>query len=216
VRAAAILLGALAFALPAGATDPLGPQQRHTAADTRLAKSIGLTLDDLPGDWRPARGSLNFDLPSCPSRPDESGLVQTARIDPSFFWRDGASNLGSEVDVFHSAREARLDWRLSTLRVLRNCVRSALESGGTRVTASTARTLRITNLSERTVHNRLTFVMVRPKKKPITVVIDVIAVGKGRVTTVLHSFTADEPILGAGLTHFAQVVAKRLNADPAI
>jgi hypothetical protein len=216
VRAAAVLLGALVFALPAGATDPRGPQQRHTPADTRLARSIGLTLHDLPGDWRAANGSTSFDTLACASRPDESGLVQTALIDPSFFWRDGASNVGSEVDVFHSAREARLDWQLSTLRVLTDCVRSELQHGGTRVTVSAARELRITNLSERTVHDRLTFVLYRQKKKPITAVIDVIAVGKGRVTTVLHSFTAERPLLGAGLTRFAQVVANRLNADPAI
>jgi hypothetical protein len=216
VRAAVILLGTLVFALPAGATDPRGPQQRHTAGDTQLAKSVGLTLHDLPGDWRAAKGSLNFDTPSCTSRPDESGLVQTALIDPSFFWRDGASNMGSEVDVFRSARAARLDWRLSTLRVLTGCVRSELQHGGTRVTVSSARELRIANLSERTVHHRLTFVLYRPKKKPITAVIDVIAVGKGRVTTTLHSFTADRPIQGAGMTAFARVVANRLNADPDI
>jgi hypothetical protein len=210
------MLGALVFALPAGATDLRGPQQRHTAADTQLAKSIGLTLRDLPGAWHSAKGSLSFDTLSCSSRPDESGIVQTALIDPSFFWLDGAQNLGSEVDVFRSAREARLDWQLSTLRVLTDCVRSALQHGGTRVTVSAARELRITNLSERTVHDRLAFVLYRPKKKPITAVIDVIAVGKGRVTTVLHSFTADRPILGAGLTRVAQVVANRLNADPAI
>jgi hypothetical protein len=142
--------------------------------------------------------------------------VQTALIDPSFFWLDGASNLGSEVDVFRSAREARLDWQLSTLRVLTDCVTSALQHGGTRVTVSAARELRIANLAERTFHDRLTFVLYRPKKKPITAVIDVIAVGKGRVTTVLHSFTADRPILAAGLTRVAQIVANRLNADPAI
>jgi hypothetical protein len=216
VRAAAVMLGALVFALPAGATDPRGPQQRHTAADTQLAKSIGLTLRDLPGDWHAAHGTTSFDTLPCTSRADESGLVQTALIDPSFFWRDEASNVGSEVDVFRSAREARLDWQLSTLRVLTDCVKSELQRGGTGVTLTAAKELRITNLSERTVHDRLTFVLYRPTKKPVTAVIDVIAVGKGRVTTVLHSFTADKPILGAGLTHFAQVVANRLNADPAI
>ena len=215
MRAATILLGALVLALPAGAADPRGPQQRHTAADTRLAKSIALTLHDLPGDWRAAGGSTSFDTPACPSRPDESGLVQTALIDPSFFWRDGASNLGSEVAVFRSAREARLDWRLSTLRALTDCVGSALQLGArVRVTLRTASELRIANLSERTAHDRLTFVIHRAK--PITAVIDVIAVGKGRVTTVLHSFTADKPILGVGLVVFARVVANRLNAAAAM
>jgi len=40
MRAAAILLGALVFALPAGATNPKDPQQRHTTADTRLPEDV--------------------------------------------------------------------------------------------------------------------------------------------------------------------------------
>ena len=42
--------------------------------------------------------------------PDESALVQTAKIDPSFIWRDNLTRLGSEVDVFQTAAMARKDW----------------------------------------------------------------------------------------------------------
>src|SRR6478672_5192283 len=126
MRAAAIvLLGVLLLALPAAAASPKDPQQRHTAADTRLAKSIGLNLADLAAGWRADKPTSLGSDPTCRSQPDESALVQTARVDPSFTYQDGVTNVGSEVDVFRSAREARTDWRLTTLAAIKDCLASA-------------------------------------------------------------------------------------------
>jgi hypothetical protein len=211
MRAAAIALGALVFALPAGATNPKEPQQRHTAADTRLAKSIALTRADLAIGWHADTTANNSNDVSCTSQPDESSLVQTAMVDPSFTYRDGVSSVGSQVDVFRSAREARLDWKLSTLRTTKECLAEELQTGAkTRVTVSSFASLPISKLSERTLHFR--FTMVIHAAKPVTVVADIIAIGKGRVTTVFHALTLAVPLPSRDLTIFAGVLASRLNA----
>jgi hypothetical protein len=206
----AALLAAVALAVPAGATNPRDPLQRHTAADTRLAKSIGLKLVDLAAGWH-ANKSTSPNDPPCKSQPDESALVQTARIDPSFTYQDGITSVGSEVDVFRSAREARTDWRLSTLPALKDCFASGLALGAkVPVTVSSFKQLPIANLSERTLHYRITVVV--HGAQPVTVIVDLLALGKGRVTTLLHSLTLAQP-LPASLTLFlTRILAGRLNA----
>ena len=209
--AVAVFLGALLLALPAAAANPKEPQQRHTAADTRLAKSIGLKLGDLAAGWTANPSIRPGSDPSCKSQPDESALVQTARIDPSFTYQDGITNVGSEVDVFRSAREARTDWRLSTLAALKDCFASALALGAKlRVTVSSFKQLPIANLSERTLHFRIT--MVLHGAQPITLVADLVAIGKGRVTTVLHSVTLAKPLPASLTLYLAKILAGRLNA----
>ena len=78
--AAFVVLGAFVLALPAGATNPKDPQQRHTAADTRLAKSIALKPADLAAGWQADKPKSLGNDPPCKSQPDESALVQTAAI----------------------------------------------------------------------------------------------------------------------------------------
>jgi hypothetical protein len=211
MRAAAILLGALVFALPAGATNPKDPQQRHTAADTRLAKSIALKRADIATGWHADKTPSSSNDTPCKSEPDESALVQTALVDPSFTYRDGVTTIGSEVDVFRSAREARLDWNVSTLPAMRDCIASLLQTGAkTRVTVSSFKRLPISKLSERTLYYRIT--MVIHTAKPITIVADIIAIGKGRVTAVFHSFSVGIPLPSTGMMIFARLLAGRLNA----
>jgi hypothetical protein len=210
-----VLLGALVLALPAGATNPKDPQQRHTAADTRLATSIALKTADIATGWHADKSpSKSSDAP-CKSQPDESSLVQTALVDPSFTYRDGVTNIGSEVDVFRTAREARLDWRLSTLPALRDCIASSLQTGAkTPVTVSSFRRLPISNLSERTLYYRLT--MVIHAAKPVTIVVDLLAVGKGRVSAVFHTFSVGIPLPSTDMMIFARLLAGRLNATKTV
>jgi hypothetical protein len=215
MRAAAIALGALVFALPAVAANPREPQQRHTAADTRLAKSLALKRTDLATGWHADATASSSNDVSCQSQPDESSLVETAMVDPSFTYRDGVSNVGSQVDVFRSAGEARLDWKLSTLQTTKACLAEELQTGAkTRVTVTSFVSLPISKLSERTLHFRIT--MVIHAAKPVTVVADIIAIGKGRVTTVFHALTLEVPLPARDLTIFAGVLAGRLNAGHTI
>ena len=64
---------------------------------------------------------------------------------------------------------------------------------------SSFKQLPIANLSERTLHYRIT--MVVHGAQPVTVIVDLVAIGKGRVTTLLHSLTLAQP-LPASLTLF--------------
>lgn len=209
--AVAVLLGALVLAVPAAAANPKDPQQRHTAADTRLAKSIGLKLADLAAGWHANRSTSPGTSPPCKSQPDESALVQTALVDPSFTYQDGITSVGSEVDVFRSAGEARTDWRLSTLSALKDCFASALALGAkVPVTVSSFKQLPITNLSERTLHYRIT--MVVHGARPLAFVAELVAIGKGRVTTVFHAVTLAKPLPASLTLYLARILAARLNA----
>jgi hypothetical protein len=217
MRAAAIgpvlgaLLAALVLVVSAAAANPKDPQQRHTAADTRLAKSIALTLVDLAAGWHANKSTTAGNDPSCKSQPDESALVQTALIDPSFTYQDGITTIGSQVDVFRSAREARLDWRLSTISALKDCFASALALGAKLpVTVSSFKSLPIAKLSERTLHYRIA--MVVHAAQPLTFVAELVAIGKGRVTTVFHAVTLSKPVPASLTLYLARILAGRLNS----
>lgn len=217
MRAAAIgpalgaLLAALVLVVSAAAANPKDPQQRHTPADTRLAKSIALTLVDLAAGWHANKSTSSANDPTCKSQPDESALVQTAAIDPSFTYQDGVTSIGSEIDVFRSAREARLDWRLSTLSALKACFASALAAGAKLpVTLSSIKKLPVAKLSERTLHYRIS--MVIHAAQPVTVVAELVAIGKGRVTTVLHAVSLSKPVPASLTLYLARILAGRLNA----
>ncbi len=113
--------------------------------------------------------------------------------------------------MFRSAREARIDWRLSTLSAMTACLASALELGAKlHVTVSAFTKVPITNLSERTLHYRIT--MVIHAAQPITFVADLVAIGKGRVSAVFHSVTLGKPLPASLTTQFARLLARRLNA----
>ena len=80
-------LSSLVRSAAAAAVDPRAPRQQHTAADTKRAKAIVLRRSDLAAGWKldpPAKTN-----PPCTAGPDESKLVQTAKADPSFTWKDG-------------------------------------------------------------------------------------------------------------------------------
>jgi hypothetical protein len=97
------------------------------------------------------------------------------------------------------------------LPALRECIASALQTGAkTRVTVSSFKRLPISKLSERTLYYRIT--MVIHTAKPVTIVADVIAIGKGRVTAVFHSFSVGTPLPSTDVMIFARVLAGRLNA----
>jgi hypothetical protein len=95
---------ALVLVLPSvasAASDPRGPRQIHTAEATKRASAIVLHRSDLAAGWKldpPAKSD-----PPCTAGPDESNLVETAKVDPSFTWKDGVTNVGSEVDIFRTA-----------------------------------------------------------------------------------------------------------------
>src|SRR5260370_12811204 len=130
IRVAAVA-ALVTFALAAGAgaapTPSRDPQQRHTAADMKRAGALALRRTDLAAGWKTDKPQKPS--PPCTAGPDESKLVQTARIDPSFTWKDGVTNVGSEVDIFRSAPEALQDWRLSKLDLSSTCLLPSPRAG---------------------------------------------------------------------------------------
>jgi hypothetical protein len=214
VACAAFVVLSLAVVATA-AVDPRAPRQQHTAADAKRAKAIVLRLGDLAAGWKldpPAQPN-----PPCSARPDESNLVQTAKLDPSFTWKDGVTNVGSEVDVFRTVADARADWRASTRAALATCLlrsaRAGLGKAG-RVTIVSAQTLAAPKGVERSVHYRFVFALRMPQTT--TLVIDLVAIGRGRVNAVLHSLTVRAPLPGSVVRALTGVLAARLNAGRGI
>jgi opacity protein-like surface antigen len=208
----------LVLALPAAAAaavDPRAPRQQHTAADTKRAKAIVLRLSDFAAGWKldpPAKPN-----PPCTAGPDESDLVQTAKVDPSFTWKDGVTNVGSEVDVFRTAADARADWRASTRSLLATCLLQSARAGvgkSVRVRIASAQTLAAPKGVERSLHYRFVFVL--RTKQTANLVIDVVAIGRGRVNAVLHSLTVRTPLPATVVRALTGVLATRLNAGRGI
>jgi hypothetical protein len=214
MRAApAALLTATALALAAtaaAARDPKDPQQRHTAADTKLAQALALKQSDLAAGWKPEKPSPN--PPPCKTEPDESELVQTARIDPTFVWKDGVTTLGSEVDVFKTAPMAQTDWNLSTLTLFRSCL---LQSARDQLPNYTVRVVSAKRLpapavpAQRALHYQLVFA-ISHAGRTVPIVSDVIALGRGRETVVMHSFSVKTPLPASAVTQLTQLLASRL------
>jgi len=212
-----LVLASLLLATAAAARDPKDPQQRHTAVDTKLARSIALKASDLASGWKVA--PKDKPAPPCSSEPDESKLVQTARIDPTFVWKDGVTTVGSEIDTFRTAAQAQRDWRLSTLALMRNCLlesaRKGLAGRHVAVSLGSAVALASPRLGERSLHFRLIFVLHRKqagKTQVVQFVTELIAIGVGRTSVVLHSSSPGQPLPSSGLMSLAKVLAQRLVA----
>ena len=212
MRAVAVVLVALVALAAAGgaaARDPKAPQQRHTKADTTLAKSLALVLSDLGPGW--SRAPVLKAAPPCTSEPDESKLVQTARIDPTFVWKDKVTEIGSEVDVFRTTADAQRDWRLSTLGVMQRCLFEALHRDlkDVKIHLRSATQLPAPKLGDRNLHYRLVFEL-RGKSRALPVVVETIGFGVGNKTVVLHTLSPGGPLPPSVLSALDSKLAKRL------
>ena len=215
IRAAAVA-ALLTFALAAGAgaapAPSRDPQQRHTAADMKRAAALALRRTDLAAGWKADKPQKPS--PPCTAGPDESKLVQTARIDPSFTWKDGVTNVGSEVDIFRSAPEARQDWRLSTLDLMSTCLLQSARAGvgaGVRVALVSATKLAAPKDVQRSLHYRLVFAL--KSTRSVTLVADIVALGRGRVTVVLHTLTVKTALPPTVVSALVGVLAGRLGTS---
>jgi hypothetical protein len=213
-RAAAVVATLAALALAAAATAAAhsrDPVQRHTASDTRRAQALALRRNDLAAGWKTDKPSKPG--PPCTAGPDESSIVQTARVDPSFTWKDGVTSVGSEVDILRSAREARRDWSVSTLDLMMTCLLQSARAGvgkTVHVTLVSATRLAAPKSAERALHYRFVFAL--HSKQAVQLVADVIALGRGRITLVLHTLTVRTPLPAAVVGALVGVLADRLNA----
>jgi hypothetical protein len=205
VFGAAGVLSAAAWAT----VDPRAPQQRHTAADTRLAKTLGLRLSDLASGWK--LEPPQPEGPPCTSEPDESTLIQTARVDASFLYKDGVTEVGSEVDIFKTAAMDKADWVVSSLKVTGACLladaKHSLSKQG-KVTLVQEVALKPSGLAARSLHYR--FVLALRGARTVDIVTDVVALSQGRFTVVLHSLSLGSPIPASSLKALTTTLAGRL------
>jgi hypothetical protein len=211
----ALLLVLVVPAAAGAAGDPRAPRQIHTAAATKRANAIVLRRSDLAAGWKldpPAKPN-----PPCTAGPDESDLVQTAKVDPSFTWKDGVTNVGSEVDIFRNAAQALRDWRASTPALLAACLLQSARAGvgkTANVRIVSTQTLTAPKGAERSLHYR--FVIALKTKNTANLVIDVVALGHGAVTVVLHTLTVRNPLPAASIKALTGVLASRLNSGHGI
>jgi hypothetical protein len=197
------------------AIDPRAPTQRHTAADTKVAKGIVLRTADFAAGWKldpPAKPN-----PPCTAGPDESSFVQTAKVNPSFTYKDGVTNVGSEVDIFRSPTEARMDWKSSTASLLGTCLLQSAQAGfGKKVNVriASSETLAPPKGVQRGLHYRYVF-SVR-SAHTTSLVVDVVAMGHGRVSVVLYTLSVRTPLPTSVVKSLTGLLASRLNAGHGI
>jgi hypothetical protein len=212
VAIAVPVLLALALLAAAGAGADSGlPRQRHTVADMRRATALALQRGDLAAGWtkdKPAKPE-----PPCTAGPDESKLIETAKIDPSFTWTDGVTNIGSEVDLFRSAAEANVDWKASTLELMGVCLLQSARHGAAKnvkVRLLSTQALAAPRSAERGLHYRFVFSLRATRTAQL--VVDVVALGRGRATVVLHTLSVATPLPSTVVNTLVGLLAKRLNA----
>ena len=209
MRGVSVVVLAVAVAFPplalAGTKDPT---KRHTAADMRLARSIALTRADFAAGWTreksagPSGGDAN-----CSVQPDESKLIETGSVDPSFDSSRGVT-VDSEVDVYQTKAMALADWRTAQLRSLRRCLAELFaKTTGTKVTV-TALAKPVPVHAERA----LAFGFELSAKGGIPYDIDLVAVGKGRTTVLLSAAGPKGSYSASLLAPLARVLAQRLAA----
>jgi hypothetical protein len=204
-----LVLGALLLASSAAARDPKQPQDRPAPADVARAEAIELVRSDLAKGWKPVPTPKA--APPCGAEPDESKLVRTAEVDPTFAFGNTPVQVGSEVDVFRNAAQAKLDWRLSTLKLMKGCLLQSARLGfgaNAKIRVASAVALPPPKLGERSLHYRIVIAVTGAKAVPI--VAELIGVGIGRISVVLHAFSVGEPLPAGGLGSLATTLAQRL------
>ena len=205
-----LVLLVLAAALPALAVaGPKDPTKRHTAADMRLARTIVLRQADFPAGWTQEKGSGASGDADCAAQPDESKLIETGSVDPTFDSPNGgAVTVDSEVDVYQTKAMALADWRTADLRLLRSCLAELFaKTTGTKVAVS-ATVEPVPVHAERALAYRFELTA----KGGIPYDIDLIALGRGRTTVLLSADGPKGSYRSSLLTRFARLLAQRLAA----
>lgn len=207
VALALVALAVAASAFAAGGSKE--PTKRHTAADMRLARSIALRRADFVAGWTQEQtsssGGGNAD---CSAYPDESKLIETGSVDPSFDSPNGgAVTVDSEVDVYATKAMALAEWRNGKLSVLRMCFAELLTKTTGKHVVVTATVQAVPVHAERALAYRF-----EATWNGVAFDIDLVAVGKGRTTVLLSAAGPKGSHSRSLLAPFARVLAQRLAA----
>jgi hypothetical protein len=198
---------AAAVAVPAALAGPKDPTKRHTAADTRIAKAVALRLSDFRPGWKQEKAD-NSSGPDCSLQPDQSKLIETADVDPTFDSPNGgAVSIDSEVTLYRTGAMAVADWKSAPLPVLRACFAELLQAQTGAKTTVTASRVPVAAKAERTVGYHLEL---RLKGKVLT--LDLIALQRGRTEVFLSALGPKGSYSRSVLDPFATLLAGRLAA----
>jgi hypothetical protein len=176
VALAAVLLFVLAGT--AFARDPKDPTLHAVAADVKTANAIGLRLSDFVAGWKHIKADTSSS--TCKAEPDESKLLETADVDPTFQSANGAVQVDSEVMIFKTSAMALTDWRFATAAIGQACL-AEIAGKGAKVTVTA---MRPTVKAQRTKGFHITAVL---PANGGTITGDIIAMGKGRTTAVVSA-----------------------------
>ena len=206
----------VALVLPAAALagDPNDPTKRHTAADMRTAAQIALRKADFVAGWKRVKtDNSNNDV--CTGEPNESKLVETADVDPTFESSNGAVDIDSEVQIFETARMAGIDWSYGTVPRLRTCAEDELTrqlGKGTTFTLTQVKAPTIGGVRTKSFH---LVIHAKVNGRKVVVTSDLIALNRGRVTVMLTVIGPQGTYRRAQVAPFAAVLARRLLAHSA-
>ncbi|MES1248131.1 MAG: hypothetical protein ABUS54_10705 [Actinomycetota bacterium] len=205
------VLAALVLPAAALAADPYQPAKRHTPADTAVATRIGLVRSDFVAGWKQVK-SDSSDKDVCKGEPDESKLVETADVDPTFESSDGSVDVDSEVQIFKTAAMSRTDWSYATVARLRTCAKDEFVRQLGPKTTFTLDAVQApvfkgleTNAFHLVVHATV-------KGQKVVVVSDLISLHKGRISVMLSAIGPQGSYQAAALQPLARVLAARLTA----
>lgn len=206
MRALLLILAAAVVAVPAALAGPKDPTKQHTAADTKTATSLALKRADFQAGWKQEKSSSNSG-PDCTAQPDESKLIETADVDPTFDSPNGgAVTVDSEVTLFKTKAMALADWRTGRLALLKTCLGELLSKAlGKRATVTVAQQASVPAKAERTLGFHF-----EVKAKGIALTVDLMGLGRGRTTVLLTAIGAKGSYQRAALNPLAAVLARRL------
>jgi hypothetical protein len=208
-----LVLAAVVATSASAARDPKLPRQQHIAADSSRADSIALKLSELGPAWSVAPRDKT---PRCSTEPDESALVQTARVDRTYVSADKSAFLGTQVSIFRTVAQAERDWRLATLKVVRDCLleraRELYAPQHIAVRPLLAVAMKPPTRADRSLHYRIVLLL-SAGKRALPQVTDVVGLGLGRISVLLRATsTPAEPITEADLRSITGLLAGRLVA----
>jgi hypothetical protein len=194
------------------------PQKRHNPADQARASMVRISRNDLgAGDWRvEAAGQETDSLGGC-TYPDMSDLVETGKVENPNFSRNG-SYVGSEGEVWATARDAETSWQRSLRFPFGACLTRALKQAlgndpRVKLTILSSGPLRTAKLAPRTFAYRMSF-RVKGAAATITGRMTVYAFMRGRVDASLLVMSFSRPLqpvpLGAE-QRLARVLAARVS-----
>jgi hypothetical protein len=206
MRTLLLTLLAAALVVPAALAGPKDPTKRHTAADMRTAGAIALKLSDFAAGWKQEKSANSNSGPDCKAQPDESKLIETADVDPTFDSPNKAVTVDSDVSLYRTKAMLLADWNTAQVSLFRACLAELLsKSLGKTATVAVAKRVPVSQHAERTLGFHFEF-----KASGIVISADLIGFAKGRTEAILSAFGPKGSYKRSDLDPLAAVIARRL------